>query len=328
VAWLDAVVLVFLLASAYGGFRRGFLVGLLDLIGASASIVGGLLGYAPLAGWLTANVAGLAPAVADVAAILGLALAIQIVYGVVSGLIVRAMYPVLLAVPPMFWLDRGLGVVPGLARGAVFVSLLLLPFAVLPLSPAIGSAIEDSTLASRLVSLALLAAPEVENRLGGDLASGLSGLVLTPPQTAEEERGGPIQLGPLGTLTPDPAAEQQMLDLVNQERVRTGLRPLEMDESLRSVARAHSQEMFQRGYFAHDSPTAGSPYDRMRAAGVTFFVAGENLAYAPTVQTAHDGLMHSPGHRANILRPEFAHVGIGIIHSQFQGSMFTQDFRN
>jgi uncharacterized protein YkwD len=66
----------------------------------------------------------------------------------------------------------------------------------------------------------------------------------------------------------------------------------------------------------------------MRAAGVTFLVAGENLAYAPNVQAAHDALMRSPGHRANILRAEFGRVGIGVIHSQFQGSMFTQDFRN
>jgi uncharacterized protein YkwD len=66
----------------------------------------------------------------------------------------------------------------------------------------------------------------------------------------------------------------------------------------------------------------------MRAAGIQFVVAGENLAYAPNVDIAQRGLMNSPGHRANILRPEFGHVGIGVIRSAAEGSMFTQDFTN
>jgi uncharacterized protein YkwD len=119
-----------------------------------------------------------------------------------------------------------------------------------------------------------------------------------------------------------------MLDLVNGERTRARLRPLAADERLRQVARAHSLEMFELDYFSHSSPTSGSPFDRMHAAGIPFVVAGENLAYAPNVDIAHQGLMNSPGHRANILRPEFGRVGIGVIRSLVQGSMFTQDFTN
>jgi uncharacterized protein YkwD len=126
----------------------------------------------------------------------------------------------------------------------------------------------------------------------------------------------------------DPAAEERMLELLNGERTRVGLRPLVADDRLREVARAHSLEMFQLDYFSHDSPNTGSPFDRMRAAGITFVVAGENLAFAPNVDAAHQGLMNSPGHRANILRAEFGRVGIGVIRSLAQGSMFTQDFTN
>jgi uncharacterized protein YkwD/uncharacterized membrane protein required for colicin V production len=304
--------------------RRGFLLGVIDLVGAACSLVGTFLAFGPVSDWLARTFPSLSPAVAELIALVGLVVLIQAVYGVLSGALVRAIYPLVVAVRPLFALDRVLGVLPGLARGLIFATVLLLPFALLPVVPTVGSAIEQSSLASRLVSAALLGAPEVESRLGG--ASGLSQLILTPPSS--QERGGPISLGPLGTLTPDPAAEQQMLDLVNAERQRAGVRPLVADDTLRAVARAHSQEMFERGYFAHESPTAGSPYDRMHAAGVFFVLGGENLAYAPNVRAAHEGLMRSPGHRANILRPEFGRVGIGIIHSQFQGSMFTQDFRN
>jgi uncharacterized protein YkwD len=61
---------------------------------------------------------------------------------------------------------------------------------------------------------------------------------------------------------------------------------------------------------------------------VRFLTAGENLAFAPTVASAHEGLMQSPGHRANILRPQFARVGIGIEDGGVHGLMVTEDFRN
>jgi uncharacterized protein YkwD len=170
--------------------------------------------------------------------------------------------------------------------------------------------------------------PVLETRLGQDLEGGLPSLVIEPPES-EDSTARPLPAGPpSGALEQDPDAEQQMLDLVNMERSRAGLQPLVADDHLRDVARAHSLEMFQMDYFSHTSPTAGTPFDRMHAAGIQFLVAGENLAYAPNVQVAHQGLMNSPGHRANILRPEFGRVGIGVIRSLAQGSMFTQDFTN
>ena len=121
---------------------------------------------------------------------------------------------------------------------------------------------------------------------------------------------------------PRPDLEQQMLDLVNEERIANGLQPLAPDPELTEVARRHSADMFNRGYFAHDTPEGLTPFNRMRDANVRFLVAGENLALAPTVSVAHTGLMNSPGHRANILRPQFGRVGIGIMdggHARVDG---------
>ncbi len=86
--------------------------------------------------------------------------------------------------------------------------------------------------------------------------------------------------------------------------------------------------MFRNGYFSHDSPTTGSPFDRINAAGISYVVAGENLALAPTLSVAHEGLMDSPGHRANILEPSFGRAGIGAIRSPGRGTMYTQLFRD
>jgi uncharacterized protein YkwD len=92
------------------------------------------------------------------------------------------------------------------------------------------------------------------------------------------------------------------------------------------VARQHGEEMFQLGYFAHDSPVTGTPGDRIAAADIQAVATGENLAYAPSLRVAHEGLMNSPGHRANILNPAFTRLGIGVIRSENRGLMFVQEF--
>jgi len=69
-----------------------------------------------------------------------------------------------------------------------------------------------------------------------------------------------------------------------------------------------------------------SPFDRMRQGGARFRAAGENIALAPTVEVAHNGLMNSPGHRENILNPAFGRVGIGVEDGGLHGKMFTQNF--
>ena len=122
--------------------------------------------------------------------------------------------------------------------------------------------------------------------------------------------------------------EAQMLVMVNKERTKAGLQPLKADPLETIVARAHSKDMFVRGYFAHVNPDGKSPFDRMKAAHVKFRTAGENLALAQTLEIAHTNLMNSPGHRANILNPKFNRVGIGIQDGGFYGLMISQEFRN
>ena len=99
-----------------------------------------------------------------------------------------------------------------------------------------------------------------------------------------------------------------------------------IDEELVQFARSYSLDMFQRGYFSHYNPEGESPFDRMEKAGITYTSAGENLALAPSVELSMQGLMNSPGHRVNILRPEFGKVGIGVMDGGIYGKMFTQEF--
>jgi uncharacterized protein YkwD len=325
--WLDWIVLIVLALITLDGVRRGLLLGVLDLAAAAAGVVVAVILERPIGDWLAGQVPDLPTALVHLATFLALLILVQVLISSTLGRLVVAIV-VAIARTPLGPLDRLLGVVPGLVRGAITVTLFLLPFALVPWVPSVSQAIEQSSVADRLVSSALQIMPVVQARLGQDLQGGLAGLVVAPPE-AESDTSKPLPLGPpAGALAPDPDAEHRMLDLLNGERTRVGLRPLAADDRLREVARAHSLEMFQMDYFSHDSPNAGSPFDRMHAAGITFIVAGENLAFAPNVDAAHQGLMNSPGHRANILRAEFGRVGIGVIRSLAQGSMFTKDFTN
>lgn len=120
--------------------------------------------------------------------------------------------------------------------------------------------------------------------------------------------------------------EQEMLRLVNQARSQNNVAPLQMDTELANVARLKSQDMIDNNYFSHNSPKYGDPFAMMKDFGINYVQAGENIAGNQTVQNAHSALMNSPGHRKNILNPNFTHIGIGIKKGGPYGNMFTQMF--
>jgi uncharacterized protein YkwD len=320
--WVDLVILLVLLAYVVLGIRRGFVLGALDLAGMAVSLGAAIFGYR-LVSSLVLQFAQVPRAVAILGSFLGLVLLAQIVYSALVNLLFHVGRPLSMFFGPFSAIDGILGTIPGLVKGVIFATLALLPFALFPLVPWVSADVERSAVGSRLVVGAVDAAPGLETLMGRELNEGLS--FLTPPQTDE---GMKINFGLLGQVAPDPEAENQMLEMLNAEREKAGLRPLRLDPQLTEVARAHSLEMFRLGYFAHNSPVNGTPFDRMKAAGIVFAIAGENLAYAPNVQIGHEGLMNSPGHRANILRPEFGHVGIGVMKAEFRGRMFSQEFTN
>lgn len=118
--------------------------------------------------------------------------------------------------------------------------------------------------------------------------------------------------------------EQQVADLVNAERAKAGLPALKLNWELSRVARIKSQDMHDKKYFAHQSPTYGSPFDMMKKFGISYRTAGENIAqgYA-TPQAVMTGWMNSPGHRANILNSSFTQIGVGYFKD---GNYWTQMF--
>ncbi|AQS60062.1 CAP domain-containing protein [Desulforamulus ferrireducens] len=120
--------------------------------------------------------------------------------------------------------------------------------------------------------------------------------------------------------------EQTMINLINKERIANGLQPLSYDAALAKVARDKAKDMVDNNYFSHQSPTYGSPFDQMKSNGITYRYAGENLAGASNVNTAHTNLMNSDSHRKNILNANYTKVGVGVIEGGPYGKMYVQEF--
>lgn len=120
------------------------------------------------------------------------------------------------------------------------------------------------------------------------------------------------------------AFEQEVVKLTNAEREKQGLAALKIDTELSKVARIKSQDMKDKNYFDHNSPTYGSPFDMMKQFGISYKTAGENIAQGQqTPEEVVQAWMNSQGHRENIMNPSFTHIGVGYVES---GNYWTQQF--
>ncbi|WP_346235801.1 CAP domain-containing protein [Lysinibacillus telephonicus] len=118
--------------------------------------------------------------------------------------------------------------------------------------------------------------------------------------------------------------EKQVVDLTNAERAKAGLKPLQISNPLMNVAQAKSEDMAKNNYFSHTSPTYGSPFDQIKAAGISYRSAGENIAQGQrTPEEVVQAWMNSEGHRANILNGNYTHIGVGYVAD---GNYWTQQF--
>lgn len=123
------------------------------------------------------------------------------------------------------------------------------------------------------------------------------------------------------------ALESEVVRLVNIERAKVGLPPLKENWQLSRIARYKSQDMINKNYFSHYSPTYGSPFQMIESFGLRFSAAGENIAMGQrTPQEVMNAWMNSPGHRSNILNPTFTEIGVGLAKDKAGRCYWTQMF--
>jgi len=316
--FIDVLLIALIVLNLLNGYRRGFILGVLDLAGWVLALVAGLRYYEPV-GRVIARLELWSEVWDQPIAFVIVALFVGLLVHLIAYALLRRLSPEVHERPS----NQALGLLPGLANGLITAAIVSALLLAVPLSESISERARDSALVNRLAGYAQSLEARLRPVFGEAIARSLNLLTVEPDSS--ERVTLPFTVS---SSRPRPDLEKQMLILVNQERVANGLQPLAPDPELTEVARRHSTDMFARGYFAHDTPEGRTPFDRMKEANVHFLIAGENLALAPTVSIAHTGLMNSPGHRANILRPQFGRVGIGIMDGGMRGLMVSQEFRN
>lgn len=315
---VDALLVLVILLHVWSGWTRGFLQAVMQLLTLAGSLVLAFVGYQHLTSWLEGQAPTLGQWTAPLSFVATYALA-HLILGAAAGRLVGA----LPRAAHGHRINRLSGLLPGFANGLINATVAALLLLTLPLGNRVNDAARDSAIVGRLSGPAEWA----EARLAPIFQPAIQRTMqrLTLPAESKSSVALPFRVT---TMRPRPDLEAGMLELLNAERAGQGLRPLAADAALAQVARAHSHDMFTRGYFSHVNPEGQEPFDRMRQAQLRFLAAGENLALAQTLPAAHQGLMDSPGHRANILRPQFGRVGIGVLDGGRHGLMVTQKFRN
>lgn len=156
---------------------------------------------------------------------------------------------------------------------------------------------------------------------------GISEIISANPQVKNSSLIYPGQKLYIPTNTDIKAIESNVVALVNQERAKNGLSSLTENWQLSRTARYKAQDMINKNYFSHQSPTYGSPFDMMKNFGIKFTAAGENIAMGQrTPAEVMNAWMNSPGHRANILSPSYNQIGVGLAKDSNGRSYWVQMF--
>ena len=315
--WVDLILILIVLLAVIAGWYRGFISSMLSLLVWLGSFISAYLFYPYVASFIDTLVdAG--PWLLAIAFILT-AIVSGTLLSIVAGYISRSV-PIQ---AHQNGINRVLGIIPGAITGYLYAVIFSAIFLALPIRDGITEKVRSSEFGVQLAVQSEWANRKLAPVFDEAIRQTINSLTVQP--NSDEKINLTFKIN---NATPKPNYEAEMLKMINEERQKHGLKPLQADPEMLQVARAHSQDMFAKGYFAHDDPEGKDPFDRMKAANIRFEAAGENLALAQTVKIAHVNLMNSPGHRANILNPSFGRVGIGILDGGFYGLMISQEFRN
>lgn len=313
------IILIFILYLA-DGYRYGFIKNTLDLLGFVLALFIAYILNNAISNFLVSYFP-LPLSLSKIVAFLIAWLIIDIVYSIVLFFFYRGIPKEIKEAQA----NKIFGILPAFFKSIIVILLILIFLTSIPIRESVRFKNEISK--TRIANIFLGSGSILQRPYQTVFGRGIEDMVnffTLPPQSDKV-----VALNySTQDLKVDESSENEMLSMVNQERKASNVAELKMDEQLQEVARNHAKDMFSRGYFSHYSPEGLSPFDRIRNAGVIYVYAGENLALAPDVKKAEQGLMDSAGHRDNMLNPNFGKVGIGVIDAGIYGKMFVQEFKD
>jgi uncharacterized protein YkwD len=318
--WVDWVIIAILLYEIYDGWRAGLVSLGTSFLTFTISLWLAIL-LNPAISVFFSEKFGIAISWASVIGYIVVALASSIV-------IAEIIHRVILNIPQKIVkskINSTLGSFISFLNGIIVIAFFLLIIIVLPLRGTIKSDIRDSKIGSVILGVMEKYSGPIKTSID-EIGTAATRFMTVDPASTQNII---LDVAPRSDeLSFNAIDERHMLDLVNAERTKAGVPTLSIDAKLTQVAESHSQDMFLRRYFSHVTPEGQDPAQRLDESGITYTIMGENIGYAPDVDTAHTGLMNSPEHKKNILEPQFHRVGIGIVSTKSYGLMVTQDFAN
>lgn len=320
---VDLLILVWLAGAGREGYKKGLYRSAMELTAFSGGLLLGLTYHNALSN-ITHGLLGLPIGIANLLGFTLIFLLSIILFFIITEPLSHWLSPRIQTLYHYVWY-RFLGAATETLKAALLTAVVLAVIVHFPVSSYIREAVKNSDLGGYLLSKA----GAYENQLKKVFVSSAEEGILFNT-VSEARQNDPPRPGrpPNKYLKRLPGQERDMYRLLNKERAKHGLPLLAYDEELSDVAAKHSLDMYRSNYFDHISPDGDDLANRLNRGNISFTFAGENLALAGSLNTAHRGLMGSKGHRANILDPRFNKIGIGIIDAGPFQQMTTQNFTN
>ncbi len=317
--WVDLIIIFVLVFFIHQGIVSGFWSILIDFVSFFGSLLVSLRIY-PFASSLLQSNFSFSRSLGNAIGFLILAVIFEILISFLLARLIQRLPRKVIKNK----LNRVLGIILSIGQGIILIAFALTLIISLPISPKVKTDISNSKIGSFILRQTTGVEKAINNIFGGAINESLTYLTVEP----KSKQSVPLDKNQAINLTVDSESEEIMLKKVNDERISRGLTALKSDKSLVEVSRSYAKKMWEEHYFGHYDEEGNDVGDRLQSAKIIYSVAGENLALSPTVEIAHNGLMNSPGHKANILDEEFRKVGIGVVDNGFYGKMFVQVFTN
>jgi len=242
--FIDLFLLIVILLSVWSGWRRGFIIGLISLATWTGSLVAGFLFYPYIAVLFERYIPSLGVWTLPVSFILTVIFA-RILISIITGLVLRATP----ANAHHNIANKALGIIPGFVNGLINAVIIAALLMALPLFEGLSATTRDSQLANKFVRPAEWLEAKLSPVFDEAIKKTMNKMTVEPG-SAES-----VKLPYTVTKTKlRQDLEAEMLLMVNEERAKEGLQPLKADPEMTEVARAHSKDMFARGFFAHVNP--------------------------------------------------------------------------
>lgn len=318
---VDLLIYLWLFGIASEGLKKGAYRSAMEFLALSGSLFIGLTYYNIISGGIS-KIFNLPNGISNLAGFTIIMLTFIFLFFILTEFIAERLHEKIKNVKNTKWF-KWTGASIEATKGLIIASLVLAVLAFFPINIYTKKLVLNSPTGSYLASKVSFIELSLKEVFARPIEEGIFFKAVSAARSSAPPKPGKP---PPRYLMRLPSEEMALFEIINLERKKADIELLVFDEKISNIAADHSLDMFKKNYFSHTSPDHLDVGNRLTDNGIIFKYAGENIAIAGNIKTAHHGLMKSEGHRLNILDPNFKKVGIGIIDAGPFQQMITQNF--